>query len=295
MHVMQNSTSEMRNFLRLPIEIQKIIVLKNPPNLYDGWRLDNKGDNINIYIDKSMYYVDPRHYHDQIEKINLICFRWPTSLPRLILDCSFNHWILNIMYHVPQDLNNFFDWANQIVGDLNYHKMIYDFTPSFVPKPRQSGKLIQKLNHHFSHTRSRFPSLLSHEKSTRKLSSKAIRTHFSQFHIDKSNPHFIERYHNDKYVRLLQENPCKIMSQVFSSPMEIQEIIAMYYFNNRKSETWMLKFNGPKVIVEIDAKEMWMELELEMSVVHLFCMIWPYHRPNISLNCVDHVNVKYWG
>jgi len=166
MHVMQNSTSEMRNFLRLPIEIQKIIVLKNPPNLYDGWRLDNKGDNINIYIDKSMYYVDPRHYHDQIEKINLICFRWPTSLPRLILDCSFNHWILNIMYHVPQDLNNFFDWANQIVGDLNYHKMIYDFTPSFVPKPRQSGKLIQKLNHHFSHTRSRFPSLLSHEKST---------------------------------------------------------------------------------------------------------------------------------
>jgi len=81
MHVMQNSTSEMKNFLRFPIEIQKIIVLKNPPKLYDGWILDNKGDNINIYIDKSMYYVDPRHYHDQIEKINLICFRWPTSSP----------------------------------------------------------------------------------------------------------------------------------------------------------------------------------------------------------------------
>jgi len=217
---MQNSTSEMRNFLRFPIKIQKVIILRNPPNLYDGWRMDNKGDNINIYIDKSMYYVDSRHYH---------CFRWPTSSPRLILDCSFNHWILNIACHAPQDLNNFFDWANQIAGDLNYHKMIYDFTSSFFPKPRQSERLIQKLNHRFSHTRSRFSSLLSHEKSTRKSSLKIVRTHSPQFHIDKSNPHFIERYHDDKYVKLLQESPCKIMSQVFSLPMEIQEIIPVLF------------------------------------------------------------------
>jgi len=57
----------------------------------------------------------------------------------------------------------------------------------------------------------------------------------------------------------------------------------------------MLKFYGPKVIVEIHAKETWMELESEMSLVHSFHMLWPYHRPKISLNCVDHVNVKYWG
>lgn len=84
------------------------------------------------------------------------------------------------------------------------------------------------------------------------------------------------------------------MSQVFSLPMEIPEIIVMSYFNNQKSKTWMLKFNGRKVIIEINAKEMWMELELEMSLVHLFRMLWPYHRPKISLNCVDHVNIKYW-
>jgi len=118
MRIMQNSTSEMRNFLHLPIEIQKIIVLKNQPNSYDGWRLDNKGDNINIYIDKSMYYVDFRHYHDQNENINLICFYWPTSSPRLILDCSFNYWVLNIAYHTPQNLNSFFNWENQIAEDL---------------------------------------------------------------------------------------------------------------------------------------------------------------------------------
>ena len=136
MRVTQNITFEMKNFLHLPLDIQKIIALKNQPNLHDGWQIDNKEDNTNIYIDKSMYYVDFRHYHDQVEKINLIYFYWPISAPWLILDCTFNNWILNVAYHTPQDLIHFFDWANQIVGDLNYHKMIYDFTTSFIPKSR---------------------------------------------------------------------------------------------------------------------------------------------------------------
>lgn len=51
------------------------------------------------------------------------------------------------------------------------------------------------------------------------------------------------------------------MSQVFSLPMEIQEKIAMSYYNNQNSEAWVLKHNGYKVTIEIYAKEMWMELE----------------------------------
>ena len=252
------NTSEIRNFLRLPIEIQKLIVVKNQPNSCDRWKIDNKWDNINIYIDKSMYYVDFRHYHDQIERINLICFHWPTSSPWLNLDCSFNHWVLNIAYNTPQNLNGFFNWENQITGDLNYHKMIYDFTPSFVPKLRQSEKLIQKLNHHFSHMRSIFSTSFSHESSTQRSPFKIVQTHLLQFDIDKSNPHFIERYHDDKYVKLLWRNPCKLMSQVFSLPMEIQEITTMTYFNDKKLEALMLKFNGFIPIIEIDAQEMWM-------------------------------------
>ena len=71
----------MRNFLHLPIDMQKLIVLKNQPNPYDGWKIENKGDDINIYIDKSMYFVDFMHYHGQVEKINLIYFYWPMSSP----------------------------------------------------------------------------------------------------------------------------------------------------------------------------------------------------------------------
>ena len=77
--------------------------------------------------------------------------------------------------------------------------------------------------------------------------------------------------------------------------MEIQEIIAMFYYNDQNSEVQRLKINGYKAIVEINAKEMWMELKFEISLIHLFCIHWPYQRPKISLDCVDHVNIKNWG
>jgi len=93
--------------------------------------------------------------------------------------------------------------------------MIYDFTISFVSKFRKSKKLIQKINRHFSHIKSRFSSFSSQESSIRKLPCKVMQTHLSQFHIDTSNPYFIERYHDDKYVKILQRNPCKVVSSVF--------------------------------------------------------------------------------
>ena len=85
------------------------------------------------------------------------------------------------------------------------------------------------------------------------------------------------------------------MSQVFSLPKKIQEIIAISYYNNWKFEAWILKIDVYKAIIEINTKEMWMESELEMSLVHLFWIHWPYHKPKISPNCVDHVNIKYLG
>lgn len=154
--LIENITSKVRNFLHSTIDIKKEIVLKNQPNPYDGWWIENKGDEINIYVEKSMYFNDITHYHDQIEKINLICFHWPISSPRLILDYFFNNWVLNITYHTLQNLDPLFNWVSQIARDLNHHKMIYDFTTSFVSTPWWSKKLIQKINHHFSHMKSRF-------------------------------------------------------------------------------------------------------------------------------------------
>ena len=51
------------------------------------------------------------------------------------------------------------------------------------------------------------------------------------------------------------------MSQIFLLPMEIQEIIAISYYNDRNSEAWTLKINGYKATIKINAKEIWMELE----------------------------------
>ena len=51
------------------------------------------------------------------------------------------------------------------------------------------------------------------------------------------------------------------MSQVFSLPIEIQNKIAMSYYNDQNFEAWVLRLNWYKVTIEIDIKEMWMELE----------------------------------
>ena len=118
--------------------------------------------------------------------------------------------------------------------------------------------------------KSRFCSSLSCKSSKQKLPLKISQTHLSQLQIDKSNPHFVEQYCDDKYVKILQRNPCKVMSQVFSLPKEIQEIIAISYYNDQNFEAWTLKIDGYKATIEINAKEMWMELELEMSLIHLF-------------------------
>jgi len=83
------------------------------------------------------------------------------------------------------------------------------------------------------------------------------------------------------------------MSQVFSLPNEIQEIIAMSYYNNQTSEAWTLKIDGYKATIKINAKEIWMESESKMSFVYLFQIHWCYHKPKILLNCVDHSNIKY--
>ena len=50
------------------------------------------------------------------------------------------------------------------------------------------------------------------------------------------------------------------MFQVFSLPMEIQEIIAISYYNDRNSKAWTLRLDEYKATIKINAKEMWMQL-----------------------------------
>ena len=49
------------------------------------------------------------------------------------------------------------------------------------------------------------------------------------------------------------------MSQVFSLPQEIQEIIAMSYYNNQNSKAWTLKIDGYKATIKINTKKILMK------------------------------------
>lgn len=53
--------------------------------------------------------------------------------------------------------------------------------------------------------------------------------------------------------------------------------------------------NNIKVTIELQAKDIWMKTESLTNWIHLFCLRWPYERPRILLNYVDHMTLQCCG
>lgn len=68
---------------------------------YDGWKIYVKEENLEIYQDRVMYFQSNYHYFENVHKINLLFLYWPTIGPNLILDCTFNDWVLEVAYQNP--------------------------------------------------------------------------------------------------------------------------------------------------------------------------------------------------
>jgi len=143
------------------------LALHHGPSTYDGWKISIKEENIQIYLDKAMYFQGYYHYYEQVHKINFLCLYWPTIAPKLILVSSFNNWVLEVVSQNTQSLHLITNWMNQFMGDLCHQKLIYDFSPLFVPKPWKLKKVKRNISKRFSWINSRFMSSLpsnGHEK-----------------------------------------------------------------------------------------------------------------------------------
>lgn len=92
----------------------------------------------------------------------------------------------------------------------------------------------------------------------------------TQIQFDYANLDFIERYKGDVYMILLQKKPSMLISHFICLPKEIQEIIAMKYYENQTSNVWSFKINDLKALIEVEVQEMWMEHEFEMGLLHIF-------------------------
>ena len=71
-------------------------------------------------------------------------------------------------------------------------------------------------------------------------------------------------------MTLLQKHPSTLISHFLALPREMQKMRAMKYYENRTSNSWIIKMNDLKVIIEVEAQEIWMEQESKISSLHLF-------------------------
>lgn len=67
------------------------MALHHGPGIYDGWKIFVKEENLQIYLDTSMYFQGYYHYYEQVNKKNLLCLYWPIAVPKLIMDYTFNN------------------------------------------------------------------------------------------------------------------------------------------------------------------------------------------------------------
>lgn len=50
-----------------------------------------------------------------------------------------------------------------------------------------------------------------------------------------------------------------VMANFLALPKDIQKVISMKYYENRISNAWIFKINDSKVVIEVEAQEIWME------------------------------------
>jgi len=105
----------------------------------------------------------------------------------------------------------------------------------------------------------------------------------------------MDRYTRDIYINLILKTPSIFMAYFIDLPREMQLVIAMNYFENRKSNAWELKTNGSKVVIEVKAQEIWMEQESKISSLQWFHLHWLYDKPKVLIDCIEDVNMKFMG
>jgi len=85
------------------------------------------------------------------------------------------------------------------------------------------------------------------------------------------------------------------MACFLNLPKELQLEIAKKFFETCASNAWEIKISYLKVVIEIKAQEIWMEQESKMSLIQWFHLYWPNDKPNIVIDYIEDVHIKFMG
>ena len=106
-------------------------------------------------------------------------------------------------------------------------------------------------------------------------------------------PGFESRYDRDLLMKVMHNFPTSLYSKIFSMPIEIQQKIALTFYNIRESYGWDVKVNGYQVTVYINAFELWCSPNSEYDLMTYFYLLWPIEKPKIIVDCTHIMNFKY--
>ena len=71
-------------------------------------------------------------------------------------------------------------------------------------------------------------------------------------------------------MQALRKYPYTKVAHFFTLPKEIQEVIAMNFYNQHGTNAWDLKFDGLRETIKLEENNMWMEFESLTNWIHLF-------------------------
>jgi len=94
-------------------------------------------------------------------------------------------------------------------------------------------------------------------------------------------------------MRVIHNFPTPFNPNIFSMPIEIQQKIALTFYDKRQSYCWDVKVNRYKATIYIRVLELSCSPNLEFNLMIYFCLLWPMDKPKLIVDCNQNMTFKY--
>jgi len=203
-----------------------------------------------------------------------------------------------------EELTRSLEWLDEILHHLPHNKVIYDFSNTFVAFPPRTSQRHYRQTHRFHRMQLRHTiwerrlkkKRAYHIAELKTINQIKIRNEIIKKLLQNNGSHLSEfesRYDKDFFMKIMRNSPTLLYSKIFSMPIEIQQKIALTFYNTRESYGWDVKINGYQVTVYINAFELWYSPNSEYDLMTYFCLLWPIKKPKIIVDCTHNMTFKY--
>lgn len=106
-------------------------------------------------------------------------------------------------------------------------------------------------------------------------------------------PGFKSSCDKDLFMKVIHNFSTPLYSNIFSMPVEIQQKMALTFYNTCQSYDWDVKVNRYKAIICIRAFELWCSLNSKFDLMIYFYLLWPIEKLKIIIDYTHNMTFKY--